>query len=218
MAYIGMRKPIIAPITTRVDGSAITYGTPIVVGPAVSANITFDIADNPDYGDDIIVDNDKGVNGYNVALETNDICKEARAAALGWKPHTETTTGEGNTTTTTVTHYEVIDGPAPEVGMGYTRVKMFRGEKIYEGFFMHAMQFSSGGENASTKQKQIAWNHPSMNGTGIGCYLDDSGDVRFFDWMEFETEGDAETWIYGKFGTTPPSAESAATAGTGTST
>ena len=218
MAYIGMRKPIIAPITTRVDGSAITYGTPIVVGPAVSANITFDIADNPDYGDDIIVDNDKGVNGYNVALETNDICKEARAAALGWKPHTETTTGEGNTTTTTVTHYEVIDGPAPEVGMGYMRVKMFRGEKIYEGFFMHAMQFSSGGENASTKQKQIAWNHPSMNGTGIGCYLDSSGDVRFFDWMEFETEGDAETWIYGKFGTTPPSAESAATAGTGTST
>ena len=213
MAYIGMRKPIIAPITSRVDGSAISYGTPIIVGPAVSANITFDIADNPDYGDDIIVDNDKGVNGYNVALETNDICKEARAAALGWQAH-EVTSGEGNAATTTVTHYEVIDGPAPEVGMGYIRVKMFRGEKIYEGFFMHALQFSSGGENASTKQKQIAWNHPSMNGTGIGCYLDSSGDVRFFDWMEFETEGDAETWIYGNFGTTVPGSTETNSGGT----
>ena len=37
MSYIGMRKPQFAPISTpRVDGSAITYGTPIVLGPAVS--------------------------------------------------------------------------------------------------------------------------------------------------------------------------------------
>ena len=86
MAYIGMRDPIAGVISSRVDGSAISYGTPFKIGPAVSANITFDIADNPDYGDDVIIDNDKGVNGYNITLETNDISKEARAAVLGWKP------------------------------------------------------------------------------------------------------------------------------------
>ncbi len=63
MAYIGMRNPIVAPITERVDGSSITYGTPLVVGPAVRADVSFDIADNPDYGDDVIIDNDKGVIG-----------------------------------------------------------------------------------------------------------------------------------------------------------
>ena len=86
MAYIGMRKPRFAPITTpRVDGSAITYGTPIVLGPAVSANVTFDVADNPDYGDDIVQNNDNGINGYSIAMELNDISAEGRAKCLGWK-------------------------------------------------------------------------------------------------------------------------------------
>ena len=86
MAFIGMRGPKFWPISSRTDGSAITYGDPVEIGPAVSANVTIDVADNPDYGDDVIIDNDKGINGYSVALETNDISKEARAACLGWKP------------------------------------------------------------------------------------------------------------------------------------
>ena len=198
MAYIGMRNPKFWPISgTRTDGSAITYGTPVVIGPAVSANVTFDVADNPDYGDDVIIDNDKGINGYSIALETNDISLEARAAALGWKPKT----GTG----TTVTHYEVTGDAAPEGGVSYIRVKLFRGTTKYEAFFFHALQFSDGGENASTKQRQIQWNHPTMNGTGIGCYLDNSGDVRYFDFMEFATQAAAEAWINSKGGYTPPS-------------
>ena len=61
MAYIGMRNPKFWPVTSRVDGSAITYGNPVLIGPAVRAQVTFDIADNPDYGDDVIIDNDKGI-------------------------------------------------------------------------------------------------------------------------------------------------------------
>ena len=198
MAYIGMRNPKFWPISgTRTDGSAIKYGTPVVIGPAVSANVTFDVADNPDHGDDVIIDNDKGINGYSIALETNDISLEARAAALGWKPKT----GTG----TTVTHYEVTGDAAPEGGLSYIRVKLFRGTTKYEAFFFHALQFSDGGENASTKQRQIQWNHPTMNGTGIGCYLDNSGAVRYFDFMEFDTQAAAETWINSKGGYTPPS-------------
>lgn len=202
MAYIGMRDPIVAPVATRVDGSAVTYGTPLKIGPAVQANITFDIADNPDYGDDVIVDNDKGVNGYSITLETNDICKEARAACLGWKPITDSSTPPK------VTHYEVTGAVAPEVGLAFIRVKMFQGVRKFETFFFHTLQFSNTAENASTKQKQIAWNHPQMNGTGIGVYNDDSGDIKYFDWMEWDEEDyeDAVEWIYAKFGTTPPSA------------
>lgn len=197
MAYIGMRNPKFWPISgTRTDGSAITYGTPVVIGPAVSANVTFDVADNPDYGDDVIIDNDKGINGYSIALETNDISLEARAAALGWKPKT----GTG----TTVTHYEVTGDAAPEGGLSYIRVKLFRGTTKYEAFFFHALQFSDGGENASTKQRQIQWNHPTMNGTGIGCFIDSSGDAKYFNWMEFSSESAAETWINSQAGYTPP--------------
>ena len=196
MAYIGMRKPIFAPITSRVDGSPITYGTPLVLGPAVSANVTFNVADNPDYGDDVVIDNDKGVNGYSLTMETNDISKEGRAACLGWKP----VNGTGNT----VSHYDVTDAAPPEGGLGYIRVKMFRGVRKYEAFFFHALQCSSGGENASTKQGQITWNHPSISASGLGVYIDSSGEAKYFKWMEFDTELDAETWIYSCFGATRP--------------
>ena len=200
MAYIGMRKPRFAPITTpRVDGSAITYGTPIVLGPAVSANVTFDVADNPDYGDDIVQNNDNGINGYSIAMELNDISAEGRAKCLGWK---EVSSG----TPAAVTHYEVNDDAPPEGGLAYIRVKLppKSSTKKDEAFFFHALTCSSGGENASTKQKQITWNHPSLNASGLGVYIDSTGKARYFDWMEFDSESAADTWINSKFGYTPP--------------
>lgn len=194
MAYIGMRKPQWAQISARTDGSTITYGTPIVIGPAVSANVNFDVADNPDYGNDVVIDNDKGINGYTITLETNDISLDARAQCLGWTA----VTNAGSPAT--VTHYEIGDGQPPEGGLAFIRVKMFKGEKKYEAFFFHCLQFSDGAENASTKEKQITWNHPTMDGTGIGVYLDSSGNAKYFNWMQFETEAAAQTWINGQFG------------------
>ena len=200
MAYIGMRKPQFAPISgTRTDGSAITYTTPIVLGPAVSANLSFDIADNPDYGDDVIVNNDKGINGYSIAMEVNDITAAGRAACLGWKKVMSTVT------TTNVDHYEATDEAPPEGGLAYIRVKLpsHSTTRKYEAFFYHCVQCTSGGENASTKQKQITWNHQTINASGIGCYLDNSGVARYFDWMEFDSESAAQTWINSKFGYSP---------------
>ena len=40
MAYIGMRTPVFAPVSSHTDGSAITYGTGMVIGPAVSASVS----------------------------------------------------------------------------------------------------------------------------------------------------------------------------------
>ena len=199
MAFIGMRSPKFWPISTpRVDGSPITYGTPVVIGPAVSANVTFEMADNPDYGDDVIIDNDKGVNGYSITLETNDVSAAARAACLGWKPIQNTATPPA------VTHYEITDAAPPEGGLSYIRVKMFKGVRKYEAFFFHALQFSDGGENASTKERQITWNHPTMDGSGIGVFIDSSGEAKFFNWMEFASESAAESWINSQGGYTPP--------------
>ena len=187
MAYIGMRSPVAAPITAYTEGSAITYGTGMVLGPAVAANLTFDVADNPDYGDDVIIDNDNGINGYSATLETNNITKEGRAMVLGWEP-----------IGTTVTHYDVTDAAAPYVGWGFIRVKMFRGVRSYEAFWFHRSQFSPNGINASTKERQITWNHPQMNVQGMGVRLDNSGKAKYFQWMEFETEAAAQAWLYGK--------------------
>jgi len=195
MAYIGMRSPVVAPITSHTDGSAITYGTGMVLGPAVAANLTFDVADNPDYGDDVIQDNDNGINGYSATLETNNITPEGRAMALGWQQ----VTGTGST----VTHYEVTDEAAPYVGWGFIRVKLFQGTRSYEAFWFHKSQFSPNGINASTKQRQIEWNHPQMSVQGMGVYIDNSGKAKYFDWMEFTTEAAALAWLKGRANITP---------------
>ena len=189
MAYIGMRHLVAAPVTSHTDGSAITYGTGFVVGPAVAANLTFDVADNPDFGDDIIIDNDNGVNGYNATVESNNISADARAKLLGWEP-----------VGTTVTHYDVTDAAAPVVGWGFIRVKMFKGVRSYEAFWFHKSQFSPNGINASTKQRQITWNHPNMNVQGMGAYIDASGKAKYFQWMESASETEATTWLNSKAG------------------
>lgn len=191
MAYIGMRNPVAAPITAHTDGSAITYGTGMVLGPAVAANLTFDVADNPDYGDDVIIDNDKGINGYSATLETNNITKEGRAMVLGWE-------AVSSGSPAAVTHYDVTDAAPPLVGWGFIRVKMFKGTRSYEAFWFHKSQFSPNGINASTKERQITWNHPQLSVQGIGCYLDNSGKAKYFQWMEFDTEAAAQAWLYGK--------------------
>ena len=187
MAYIGMRSPVVAPVTAHADGSAITYGSGMVIGPAVAANLSLNVADNPDYGDDIIIDNDAGVNGYSGTLETNDITPEGRAMLLGWEP-----------VGTTVTHYDVTDANAPVVGWGFVRVKLFKGVRKYEAFWFHKAQFTPANINGATKQQQITWNHPQMNVKGLGAYIDNSGKAKFFQWMEFESESAAQAWLYGK--------------------
>lgn len=198
MAYIGMRKPQWATITTRTDGSAITYGTPIVIGPAVSANVTFDVADNPDYGDDVVVNNDKGINGYSITLETTEISAAARASCLGW-------VAKSSGSPAAVTHYEITDAAPPEGGFAFIRVSLPKHTNVrkYEAFFFHCLQWSDSGENASTKERQITWNHPSMDGSGIGVYVDSTGVAKYFNWMEFDTESAAQTWINSQFGYTP---------------
>ena len=81
MAAVGMLHLVAAPITSHTDGTAITYGAGFLVGPAVDASITFNYNDNPDYGEDIIQDNDNGINGYSGTLENNYI-NAANAAKL----------------------------------------------------------------------------------------------------------------------------------------
>lgn len=201
MAQIGMRQLKFWPITTpRVDGSAISYGSPVLLSPAMSANITYENADGEDYGDDVIINTDQGINGYNIAMEIDDISPEGRVAVLGWKEIKDSSTPPK------VIAVRATDATPPEGGLSYIRKKMKKnGEIVYEPFFCHALQCSSGGENTETKRRQLEWRHQPLNAKGIGAYIDNSGDVSWFDSYEFDTLAKAETWVNTMAGYTPPS-------------
>ena len=201
MAQIGMRQLKFWPISTpRVDGSAISYGSPVLLSPAMTANITYDNSDGEDYGDDVVINTDQGINGYNIAIEIDDISPAGRVACLGWKEIKDSATPPN------VIAVRATDATPPEGGLSYIRKKMKKnGQIVYEPFFCHALKCSSGGENTETKRKNLEWRHQQMNAKGIGCYLDSSGEVAWFDSYEFETQAAAETWINARAGYTPPS-------------
>jgi hypothetical protein len=41
-----------------------------------------------------------------------------------------------------------------------------------------------------------------MNFQGKGVYLDNSGKAKYFDWMSFDTEAAAKTWLNTRAGIT----------------
>ena len=201
MAQIGMRQLKFWPITTpRVDGQAITYGSPVVLSPAMSANITYENANGEDYGDDVIINTDQGINGYNIAMEIDDISPEGRVACLGWKEIKDSSTPPKTIAV------RATDATPPEGGLSYIRKKMKKnGLIVYEPFFCHALKCSSGGENSETKRRNLEWRHQTMNAKGLGTYLDSSGEVAWFDSYEFDTLAKAEDWVNTMAGYTPPS-------------
>ena len=195
MAYIGMRYPVAAPVTSHTDGSAITYGTGFVIGNAVAANINFDVNDNPDYGDDIMIDNDTGLTGYSGDMDVNSLSATVRSSLLGWD-------SVSSGTPAAITHYEVSDETTPEMGFGFIHIGQTAGVKSYEGYWFHAARFTQNNISAATKKKSIEWQHPKLNFVGEGKYIDSSGKAKFFDWMSFESETAAKNWLKSKAGIT----------------
>lgn len=200
MAQIGMRQLKFWPITTpRVEGSAITYGDPVMLSPAMSANISYDISDNEDRGDDVVIHSDDGINGYSIAMEIDDITPEGRVACLGWQEIKDSSTPPK------VISVRATDATPPEGGLSYIRKLELEDKSIvWEPFFCHVVKCSSGGENTETMRRNREWRHQTMNARGLGAYLDSSGKATWFDSYRFDTLAKAEAYINTMAGYTPP--------------
>lgn len=196
MAKIGMKYAVYAPITADTPGSAITYSTGAVVSHAIAADVAPNRRDNPLYGDDIKIENDKGITDYTITFEGDDLSNSVRKALLG--ENEVSSSGQSPT----VTHYEVNDTNPPYVGFGYYRILLVDNTKIYEAFWYHKVQFALQDENASTKKEQIEWGTYHIQGTGFGVELDSSGTVHMWDRMQFSTEAAAKAWIKTRAGIT----------------
>ena len=200
MAKIGMKYPVYAPFSgTHTPGTSISYSTGAQLCHAISADVTINRRDNPLYGDDTKIENDKGITDYSITFTGDDLPATAWKDLLG---ETEKTTTSGEPATTVITHYEVNDNNPPYVGFGYYRVLMVDNIKYYEAFWFHQVQFAKADESATTKNEQIDWGTYQINGTGFGVELDSSGTVHMYDHMKFDTEANAIAWIKARAGIT----------------
>lgn len=184
----GMGYPVAALEATYTPGTSITYEAGFVLGTGVEAVLNQEVSDNPDYGDDEEQDNDNGTTRISGSIELNAISLDKVAKLLGW-------TKEG----TSDVVYHVTDEPAPYVGFGYYKKDVASGG--YVARWIYRVKFSRNSDTARTKERNIEWNHPTLDFAGGGVFLASPENVMtFFDEKAFEDREDAKTWLNTKAG------------------
>ena len=191
---VGMMYPVWAPIATCVDGSLPTYGTGRVLQEARSANVTKEINNNPLYGDDRIVDDDNGMTGMTVSFESTGLTMEDRVAVLG----------ESVVSTSDDAQWE-DDSATPYGGFGYIRVMRDSGTRKFEAYLILKIKYQEENQETATKEGNITWRTPTLNGRAAGHDCDGSGKLRFRQHKVFTSASAAKTWLNNKLNVPTPS-------------
>lgn len=182
---VGMIYPVWAPMTAHTDGSMPTYGTGRVLQEARNATVNKEYANNPLYGDDRIVDNDNGMIGLTISFESTGLSDADRVAVLGEVLYgTSGVSGQWET-----------DKETPWGGFGYIRKMRENGTKKYEAWWTLKIKFQEESQVTSTREGQITWNTPTLNGRAASLYVDSGDDAKFRLHKTFTTVADAKNWL-----------------------
>lgn len=178
MAFIGLRKPIVAPRT----GLGI-YETPFAFGKAIGITVNPSYAEGSLNADDVQIEYDKEFVSAEVSLNTNTIPKESRSSVFGHRVEEDG---------------EILFNADDEngyVGMGWVSVEKEDGKKMFTGNFLHKVKFSEPNEDYATKGENIEYKTPSITGRAVA---EDTGDWKST--KTFERVVDALNYIYEKMG------------------
>lgn len=188
MAIIGLKRPVIAPITEETE-SATTYGSGRILAKAISANITINNAGtDPLFADDEAAETASGFSDGTIELGVDDITDTNAAYILG---HTYAEVNGVNELTAST------EDTGPYLGIGFVRVRIKAGEKTYQAKIIKKVQFSEPSEETTTKGKSIEWQTPTLSGTILV-----PTDKVWKRQATLATEADAINWIDGILNTT----------------
>lgn len=193
MAYVGLRKPIIAKLSS--DG---TYDEPFAFGKAIGLQVTPNYAEGSLYADDGQAEYDKEFSYAEITLNTSTIPIIAHDKMFGHKVTEKNVKFNG-------------DDQNNDVGVGWISVEKVNGVRSFIGNFLNKVKFSEPSEDYATRGESIEYKTPSI--TGRASIIDGG------DWKEtetFDTEAEAKNWIYGKFGKTMGTLSVQSAAGTAT--
>lgn len=190
-ANVGMLSPVAA-VCSYTPGSAPTYSGGKVIAEAVSAALNWNRADGHFYGDDVELDTENGILGYTLDFEPSGLTDEARAMLLG--------------ETVSSSEYTINEDASPDVGFGYVRVMRTSGTSgvstTYEGWWFYKLKFGLTSEEARTKEQNIEWRTPTLNGIGSGVQQSSGGKLEYAVHKSFDTKASAIAYVKGKAGIT----------------
>ena len=179
MAYVGLRKPIIA----KMNEDEKTYGKPFAFGKAIGVQVTPSYAEGSLNADDAQAEYDKEFNYADVSLNTSTIPINAHEEMFGHK------TSEDNE----VTYNK--DDQANYVGMGWVSVEKVDGVRSFVGNVLYKVKFTEPSEDYTTKGDSIEYKTPSISGR---ANANSDGDWKKT--KKFTTEEEALEWINTMFG------------------
>lgn len=183
---VGMMYPVWAPLTAHTDGSMPTYGTGRVIMEARTANVTYTRGNNPDYGDDRIVDDDDGITDLQIQFESTGISDEDRVAVLGEVVRTGNAGGQW-----------VTDKSSPWGGFGYIRVMRHNGVRKFEAWITLKIKFHEDSQSTQAREGQIVWGHPTLTGRAAALDVDGGTELKYQLHDSFDTIAAAKTFING---------------------
>lgn len=198
MAWTGVKNFVIAPVSAYTEGSSITYGTGMKVGHAVRVQTDWNTSDAKLYGDNALVEADKGTTSGSITVGTTTIEKTGRMMMLGYL--------EGGTSSDR--SYIKTDANPPVIGCGYVVKNSNDGNPIYESHWHYRTQFGMN-QGVDTRKESTEYQTPEMSGDILATILDSTSGNQFEEIKEFDTEAAAISYINTKAGVT-------AASGTGT--
>lgn len=184
---VGMVYPVAAPVDSYVAGTGISYEDGFVVSEARAATVTWNTEDGEFYGDDVLLDTANGVTGYSIDFEATGLSDSVRGGLLG--------EDEGSSDEMVIT-----GAPAPDVGFGFIRVMKddSSGTTVtkYEAWWFYKVKFAHPNEESRTKEGNVEWRTPTINGKGMGVYLSASDEVpNFAKHKDFDSLSTAKAWL-----------------------
>ena len=183
---VGIIYPVFAKLNSHTDGSMPTYSTGVVIQEARNATISKTYNDNPLYGDDRIVDDDNGLTAMTVSFEPTGISDSDRVLLFG-----ETLKGGIGGITAQVE----MDNETPWGGFGFIRKMRDAGEYSYEAWIILKIKFTEESQTTATKEQNISWNVPTLNGRAAALDIDGSGKLAWRVHAKFTAASAAKAWI-----------------------
>lgn len=188
---VGMMYPVFALMVSHTDGSMPQYDTGRVIMEARSATVNYTRGNNPDYGDDRIVDDDNGITDLSISFEPTGLTDAHRVYMLGEELRPGGTGGEGSN------GQWVTDGDAPWGGFGYIRCMRLNGIRMYEAWITLKIKFREETQTTQTREGSITWGHPTIVGRAAGLDVDGGDSLKYQLHETFDTIAAAKTFING---------------------
>ena len=182
---VGMIYPVFAKINSHTDGQMPSYATGVVIHEARNCTVSKTYNDNPLYGDDHIVDDDNGMTALTVSFEPTGLSDSDRVLLFG----------EVSKSVGSVTSQVEMDNETPYGGFGYVRKMRDNGNYSYEGWIILKIKFTEESQSTATKEQQISWNCPTLNGRAAAVDIDGSGKQAWRVHATFESLTAAKNWI-----------------------